>query len=91
MTKSLAVFLAPKIRVNGISPGPTLKSVNQTTTQFRDQILRTPMKRKVELDEINDALEYLIKNKSVTGEILTLDSGQSLGWANSKSKVFSTD
>ena len=91
MTKSLAVFLAPKIRVNGISPGPTLKSVNQTTKQFRDQILRTPMKRKVELDEINDALEYLIKNKSVTGEILTLDSGQSLGWANSKSKVFSTD
>ena len=91
MTKSLAVFLAPKIRVNGISPGPTLKSVNQTPEQFRDQISRTPMKRKVELDEINNALEYLIKNKSVTGEILTLDSGQSLGWANSKSKVFSTD
>lgn len=91
MTKSLAVFLAPKIRVNGISPGPTLKSVNQTPKQFKDQILRTPMKRKVELDEINNALGYLIKNKSVTGEILTLDSGQSLGWANSRSKVFSSD
>ena len=91
MTKSLAVFLAPKIRVNGISPGPTLKSVNQTPKQFKNQISRTPMKRKVELDEINNALGYLIKNKSVTGEILTLDSGQSLGWANSKSKVFSTD
>tara|TARA_Y100000591_G_scaffold38829_1_gene28714 strand:- start:151 stop:912 length:762 start_codon:yes stop_codon:yes gene_type:complete len=91
MTKSLAVFLAPKIRVNGISPGPTLKSVNQTPKQFKDQISRTPMKRKVELDEINNALGYLIKNKSVTGEILTLDSGQSLGWANSKSRVFSTD
>ena len=50
MTKSLAVFLAPKIRVNGISPGPTLKSVNQTPKQFKDQILRTPMKRKVELN-----------------------------------------
>jgi len=91
MTKSLAVFLAPKIRVNGISPGPTLKSVNQTPQQFKNQISRTPMKRKVELDEINNALGYLIKNESVTGEILTLDSGQSLGWANSKSKVFSTD
>jgi NAD(P)-dependent dehydrogenase (short-subunit alcohol dehydrogenase family) len=91
MTKSLAVFLAPKIRVNGISPGPTLKSVNQTPKQFKDQISRTPMKRKVELNEINNALGYLIRNESVTGEILTLDSGQSLGWANSKSKVFSTD
>ncbi len=91
MTKSLAVFLAPKIRVNGISPGPTLKSVNQTAKQFKDQISRTPMKRKVELNEINNAIDYLISNQSVTGEILTLDSGQSLGWANSKSKVFSSD
>ena len=91
MTKSLAVFLAPRVRVNGISPGPTLKSVNQTTKQFKDQISRTPMKRKIELNEINNAVDYLINNKSVTGEILTLDSGQSLGWANSKSKVFSTD
>ena len=43
------------------------------------------------LEEINSAIDYLIINKSVTGEVLTLDSGQSLGWANSKSKVFSTD
>ena len=27
-------------------------------------------------------------NLSVTGEVLTLDSGQSLGWAHSKSKIF---
>ena len=39
------------------------------------------MKRKVELNEINNA-RLFNKNKSVTGEILTLDSGQSLGWAN---------
>ena len=47
--------------------------------------------KQIGLDEINNAINYLINNKSVTGEILTLDSGQSLGWANSKSKVFSTD
>ena len=91
LTKSLALFLAPKIRVNGISPGPTLKSKNQTTKQFKDQISRTPLKKKISLDEINNAVDYLLKNKSITGEVLTLDSGQSLGWANSKSKIFSTD
>ena len=91
LTKSLSIFLAPEIRVNGISPGPTLKSKNQTKKQFSDQVLRTPLQKKIGLDEINDAVDYLIRNKSVTGEILTLDSGQSLGWANSKSKVFSTD
>ena len=91
LTKSLSIFLAPKIRVNGISPGPTLKSKNQTLTQFKNQIKRTPMMRQVKLDEINTAIDYLINNISVTGEVLTIDSGQSLGWANSKSKVFSTD
>ena len=49
------------------------------------------MMRQVKLDEINTAIDYLINNISVTGEVLTIDSGQSLGWANSKSKVFSTD
>jgi len=91
LTKSMALFLAPKIRVNGISPGPTLKSKNQTTKQFKDQIFRTPLKKQIGLDEINNAIDYIFNNKSITGEVLTLDSGQSLGWANSKSKVFSTD
>ncbi len=91
LTKSLSILVAPKIRVNGISPGPTLKSKNQTTKQFNNQVERTPLKKKVQLDEINLAIEYLIKNKSVTGDVLTIDSGQSLGWAHSKSKKFSTD
>ena len=91
LTKSSSIFLAPKIRVNGISPGPTLKSKNQTNNQFKSQILRTPLKKRVELYEINNAIDYLMNNLSVTGEVLTIDGGQSLGWANSKSKVFTTD
>ena len=91
LTKTSAMSLSPKIRVNGVSPGPTLKSKNQTPKQFEDQVLRTPLKKQIGLEEINSAIDYLIINKSVTGEVLTIDSGQSLGWANSKSKVFSTD
>lgn len=91
MTKSIASLVAPNIRVNGISPGPTLKSKNQNLQQFLNQVKRTPLMRKVDLDEINLAINYLINNKSVTGEVLTIDSGQSLGWAHTKSKVFSTD
>ena len=91
LTKSLSLSLAPKVRVNGISPGPTLMSKNQSLVQFKKQILRTPLKKQIKLSEINNAVGYLINNLSVTGEILTLDSGQSLGWAHSKSKVFTTD
>ena len=39
-------------------------------------------------------IEFVISTTEafdLTGEVLTIDSGQSLGWANSKSKVFSTD
>jgi len=91
LTRSMALNLAPKIRVNGISPGPTLKSKNQTAEQFKKQYLKTPLSRQVKLGEINNAVEYIINNESVTGQVLTLDSGQSLGWANSKSKIFTTD
>ena len=66
-------------------------SKNQSLVQFKKQILRTPLKKQIKLSEINNAVGYLINNLSVTGEILTLDSGQSLGWAHSKSKVFTTD
>lgn len=91
LTKSLSISLAPNIRVNGISPGPTLMSKNQNKNQFRKQVLRTPLKTQVKLTEINAGVSYLLDNPSITGEVLTLDSGQSLGWAHSKSKVFQTD
>ena len=91
LTKSLALYLAPKIRVNGISPGPTLQSKHQTNNQFKNQISKTPLLKRVELNEINNAIDYIINCKSVTGQVLTIDSGQSLGWANSKSSNFSRD
>ncbi len=91
LTKSLALNLAPKIRVNGIAPGPTLKSKNQSVNQFNSQVKRTPLMKQVKLDEINETVSYLINNLSITGQILTLDSGQSLGWSNTKSKKFEND
>ena len=91
LTKSLALSISPNIRVNGISPGPTLKSKNQSTKQFDEQVGRTPLKKSVKLSEINNAVGYLVDNSSITGEILTLDSGQSLGWSNTKSNKFKND
>ena len=46
LTKSLALYLAPKIRVNGISPGPTIKSKHQTINQFKNQVSKTPLLKK---------------------------------------------
>ncbi len=72
--------LAPNIRVNGIAPGPTLKNKRQSAKHFRKQYLSTPLKRQVNINEICNAVDFFIKNRSITGQIIYVDSGQSLKW-----------
>ena len=80
MTKTSAISLAPKIRVNGIAPGPTLKNKRQSEKHFKKQYLATPLKRQVNVSEICNAVDFFIKNRSITGQVLAVDSGQSLNW-----------
>ena len=80
MTKTSAISLAPKIRVNGIAPGPTLKNKRQSEKHFKKQYLATPLKRQVNVSEICNTVDFFIKNKSITGQVLAIDSGQSLNW-----------
>jgi NAD(P)-dependent dehydrogenase (short-subunit alcohol dehydrogenase family) len=80
MTKTSAISLAPRIRVNGIAPGPTLKNKRQSAKHFKKQYLATPLKRQVDVSEICNAVDFFIKNKSITGQVLAVDSGQSLNW-----------
>jgi len=80
MTKTSAISLAPRIRVNGIAPGPTLKNKRQSEKHFKKQYLATPLKRQVNVSEICNAVDFFIKNKSITGQVLAVDSGQNLNW-----------
>ena len=80
MTKTSAISLAPRIRVNGIAPGPTLKNKRQSEKHFRKQYLATPLKRQVNVSEICNAVDFFIKNRSITGQVLAVDSGQNLNW-----------
>lgn len=91
LTKSLALSLAPKVRVNAIAPGPTLKSKRQSSDEFNRQILRTPLKKMVSLNEINNGIDFLINNETLTGQIIFFDSGQNMGWAHTKSEKFMDD
>ena len=80
MTKTSAISLAPRIRVNGIAPGPTLKNKRQSKKHFKKQYLATPLKRQVDVAEICNAVDFFIKNRSITGQVLAVDSGQNLNW-----------
>ena len=80
LTKTSAISLSPKIRVNGIAPGPTLKNKRQSRKHFKKQYLATPLKKQVDVSEICNAVDFFIKNKSITGQVLAVDSGQNLNW-----------
>jgi NAD(P)-dependent dehydrogenase (short-subunit alcohol dehydrogenase family) len=80
LTKTSAMSLAPNIRVNGIAPGPTIKNKRQTDKHFKKQYLATPLKHQVDVNEICNAVDFFIKNSSITGQVLAIDSGQNLNW-----------
>jgi NAD(P)-dependent dehydrogenase (short-subunit alcohol dehydrogenase family) len=77
-TRMLARELAPKIRVNGIGPGPVLQSVHQTEAEFAAEAASVPLARAVDPAEIGHALAYLIDATSVTGQMIAVDAGQHL-------------
>lgn len=81
LTQNLALALAPSIRVNAIGPGPTLASVHQSEEQFKRQWSAQPLSRPVMLDEICQAVQFLLGASSMTGQMIVLDGGQHLGWA----------
>ena len=80
LTKTSAMSLSPSIRVNGIAPGPTIKNKRQSEKHFKSQYMATPLRQQVDVKEICNAVDFFIKNSSITGQVLAIDSGQSLNW-----------
>jgi len=80
LTKTSAMSLAPNIRVNGIAPGPTIKNKRQSNKHFKKQYLATPLKRQVNVEQICNTVDFFIKNISITGQVIAVDSGQCLNW-----------
>jgi len=79
-TPMLAQALAPRIRVNGIGPGPTLASIHQSAEDFAAEIAALPLQRGASPEEIADALAYLVDARAVTGQMIAVDGGQHLAW-----------
>lgn len=79
-TKMLAQGLAPRIRVNAIGPGPTLKNYRQTDEDFRKQVETLPLETSPDLSEFGATIRYFWDAKSVTGQMIALDGGQHLAW-----------
>lgn len=79
-TQTMSQALAPRVRVNAIGPGPTLRNVRQSEGDFARQIDGLILKRGPDLAEFGATIRYLWSAKSVTGQMIALDGGQHLAW-----------
>lgn len=79
-TVTMAQSLAPAVRVNGVGPGPTIANVHDGEAGMAAEVAGVPLARPVSPDDIADAVLYLAGARSVTGQMIAVDSGQSIGW-----------
>lgn len=80
LTRTLALAYAPRIRVNGIGPGPTLPSPRQSDEQFTQQSAAMPLGHGATPQEIARGILYILSAPSMTGQMIALDGGEHLGW-----------
>ncbi|KAF0108688.1 MAG: short-chain dehydrogenase/reductase SDR [Anaerolineaceae bacterium] len=78
LTRLMAKTYAPSIRVNAIAPGLVLPSENVTPEEWERLVGRLPLQRPASPEDVAAALEFLLKNESVTGQTITVDGGYSL-------------
>ena len=78
LTRTLALALAPRIRVNAIGPGPVLRSIHQTEAAFAAEVASVPLQRQTDLSEICRAIGFILSARSMTGQMIALDGGQHL-------------
>jgi NAD(P)-dependent dehydrogenase (short-subunit alcohol dehydrogenase family) len=81
LTQTLAQALAPRIRVNAVAPGPSLKAEKQSQANFDRHVKATLLQRPSAPADIAGAVHYLMTAPAVTGQLLVVDSGQHLGWS----------
>lgn len=79
-TQTMAQALAPRIRVNGIGPGPTFPNPYATDPGMTKEIAGLPLNRPVDPADIARAVRFIVDTPSMTGQLLLLDSGQHIGW-----------
>ncbi|HVW74917.1 MAG TPA: SDR family oxidoreductase [Rhizomicrobium sp.] len=80
LTTTLAQGMGPRIRVNAVGPGPTLRNPRQSQEDFSRQRDATILKRGADPADICQAVRYLLEAAAVTGQMLAVDGGQHLIW-----------
>ena len=87
LTTTLAQGMGPRVRVNAIGPGPTLRNARQSEEDFARQRDATILKRGADPADVCAAIRYLLDAAAVTGQMLAVDGGQHLIWQTADVQV----
>jgi pteridine reductase len=79
VTESLALELAPEVRVNGVAPGTVLWPESLTAGTRRRLARRIPLRRVGAPDDVARAVRFLADSPFVTGATIPVDGGRHLG------------
>jgi NAD(P)-dependent dehydrogenase (short-subunit alcohol dehydrogenase family) len=79
-TRTMAQSFAPRVRVNAVGPGPVFPSENYGEEGFEIEARGVPMRRAADVAGVVEAVMYLTRARSVTGQMIAVDSGQHLAW-----------
>ena len=80
LTTTLAQGMGPRIRVNAVGPGPTIKNARQSDEDFAIQRDATVLGHGAEPADVAAAIRYLLNAPAVTGQMIAVDGGQHLIW-----------
>jgi len=78
MTQTLALALAPSIRVNAIAPGTILKPDDWAESRWQQVVETLPLKHSGSVNEVAEAVLFCLRSDFMTGQVIVLDGGRSL-------------
>ena len=81
LTRTMALALAPRIRVNAIGPWPDAAERASDPCQFLDRRRNMPLRRGTNPREVAAAMRLILEAPAMTGQMIALDGGEHLGWA----------
>lgn len=79
-TRTMAQAYAPRIRVNAVGPGPVFPNEALGDREFEIEARGVPLGHAADVSGVVDAVVFLARAKSVTGQMIAVDSGQHLAW-----------
>jgi pteridine reductase len=78
LVRNLAVALGPEVRVNAIAPGVVMPPTDMSAEAIAALVAKTPLARKVDVADLTAMAIAMLENRSMTGQIVTVDAGRSI-------------